>query len=164
MSSCVLYLTKNDSVALFKYDMQLRDNIGAEVSNWCSLFVEGDNDKSKILNPFWTNNQRSSEPSTIFIRLSATPNFFIKRVGQNVSTLAEWSDMPKGKRFNGGVLVVLKGVKVDRHSGTIAPLVVVEQVQRVEEDQRSLAKLDIQMTTCELDDDNNDDECIDLTT
>jgi len=142
-----MYLTKNSSVALFDFPVEQRDEAGREVARWCNMFKTGG---ERVINPFWLNNDPLTLGGTVFLRLSATPSYYMKKFGATKSELVTKAELPVAKAFAGGVLVVIKGVKVSDDGSTIAPMVVIEQVQHVQQ-QDPLANLNKKFDHCLLD-------------
>ena len=132
---CGLYMCRNASVAIFDMCPILREELGRLVYKWCSFFTKEKTPRQQILNPFWGRNDMC-EPvhtGTVFIRLSSTPAYFVKKHDTNTSEQVTKDKLPVGVRFNGGVVIIIKGIKINEDESLIAPMVVVSQVQHIQQ-------------------------------
>lgn len=122
--SSAMCITRNDSLAIFHMPDILRGQLADKVDHVLTAMEE--HEQVQRHNPF-----KDGSDSTVFIRLSPTTIFFVQTPTGEVKATHR-NDLVTGKCYNARVAVTLKGVKLDKKTQVLSPMLVPSQVLIIE--------------------------------
>jgi len=128
-ASSKMTISRYETLTVFDFPEPIRVNYEALVDDWMESAIPPLPDMSTV-NPFRKvmNSPDGCTPRPMFLRLSAMCTYFKQASDGYVRECSKKERPEMGKCFRGRVAMVLKGVKFDRKSSTISPMILIGQV------------------------------------